>query len=196
MADYITTYTGILFYPTDPDPEGIRIEDIAHALSFLCRGNGHVSTFWSVAEHCILCAREAAARDLPDRLVLACLLHDAGECYLSDVPRPFKQDLPGYKELEERLLSMIYTRFLGSDLTAAESAIVREIDDGALWFDLRNLLHNERSGEEPRFHVLPSYGPRPFEEAEQEYLDLYRYYSAQMRQEQPTRARRPRPRLW
>ena len=87
MPDYITTYTGIRFYPASPDAEGICIEDIAHALSLLCRGNGHVSRFWSVAEHCILCAREAAAREWPARLVLACLLHDASECYLSDVPR-------------------------------------------------------------------------------------------------------------
>jgi len=176
MADYITTYTGIRFYPTEPDPEGVRIEDVAHALSLLCRGNGHVSTFWSVAEHCIVCAREAAARGWSDRLVLACLLHDASECYLSDVPRPFKHDLIGYREHEDRLLSMIYTRFLGSDLTAEEQAQVREIDDGALWYDLRYLLHNERSGEEPRFHIVPSCETRPFAEAEAEYLELFHYY--------------------
>lgn len=176
MADYITTYTGIHFYPIQPDPEGIRIEDVAHALSLLCRGNGHVSTFWSVAEHCIVCAREAAAREWSDRLVLACLLHDASECYLSDVPRPFKQDLAGYREHEDRLLSMIYRRFLGSDLTEEEKKQVREIDDGALWYDLRYLLHNERSGVEPQFHIVPSCEVRPFEEAEREYLELFRYY--------------------
>ena len=110
MADYISTYTGIHFYPAQPDAEGICIEDIAHALSYLCRGNGHVSKYWSVAQHCILCAREAAAREWPDRLVLACLLHDASECYLSDVPRPFKGELTGYREHEERLLQMIYVR--------------------------------------------------------------------------------------
>ena len=120
MADFITTYTGIHFYPTEPDPEGICIEDIAHALSLLCRGNGHVSTFWSVAQHCIICAREAAAREWPDRLVLACLLHDAGECYLSDVPRPFKAELAGYREHEGGLLDMIYTRYLGSPLSPEE----------------------------------------------------------------------------
>ncbi len=180
MADYITTYTGIRFYPTQPDPEGIRIEDVAHALSLLCRGNGHVSRFWSVAEHCIVCAREAAARQWPDRLVLACLLHDASECYLSDVPRPFKQDLAGYREHEDRLLSMIYTRFLGSDLTAAEAAQVREIDDGALWYDLRYLLHNERSGEKPSFHIVPDLEVRPFEEAEREYLDIFNDYYARL----------------
>lgn len=99
--------------PTNPDPELIRIEDIAHALSMLCRGNGHVKTFWSVGQHCICCAREAAARGLSNRMVLACLLHDASECYMSDVPTPFKNELPEYQEQEEHLLGIIYEKFLG-----------------------------------------------------------------------------------
>ena len=36
MSEYITTYTGHHFKPTNPDPELIRIEDIAHALSLIC----------------------------------------------------------------------------------------------------------------------------------------------------------------
>lgn len=176
MADYITTYTGIHFYPTEPDPEGICIEDIAHALSLLCRGNGHVSTFWSVGQHCIICAREAAAREWPDRLVLACLLHDASECYLSDVPRPFKAELAGYRDHEDRLLQMIYTRYLGSPLSKEERSRVREVDDGALYYDLRNLLHNELKERDPHFHVLPDYDIHPFEEVENEYLELFYYY--------------------
>lgn len=173
MADYISTYTGIRFYPAQPDVEGICIEDIAHALSLLCRGNGHVSKYWSIAQHSILCAREAAARELPDRLVLACLLHDASECYLSDVPRPFKSELAGYRELEDRLLDLIYTRFLGSTLTKEEERVVKEIDDGALFYDLKELLHNEQSETDPQFHVVPSYEYVPFGEVEQEFLDLF-----------------------
>lgn len=46
MSDHITTYTGEYFYPANPDPEGIHIKDIAHALSMICRGNGHVKTFF------------------------------------------------------------------------------------------------------------------------------------------------------
>lgn len=83
MSSYITTYTRKRFDPVHPDPEGIIIEDIAHALSLLCRGNGHVTTFWSVGQHCICCAKEAAGRGLSNRIVLACLLHDASECYMS-----------------------------------------------------------------------------------------------------------------
>lgn len=42
MSEYITTYTGKHFKPTEPDPELFDIADIAHALSLICRGNGHV----------------------------------------------------------------------------------------------------------------------------------------------------------
>ena len=68
MGDCITTYTGKHFDPTHPDEELICIEDIAHALSLLCRGNGHVRTFFSVGQHCILCAKEAEARGYSGRL--------------------------------------------------------------------------------------------------------------------------------
>ena len=67
MGNYITTYTRKHFDPINPDAELICIEDIAHALPMICRGNGHVSSFWSVGEHCILCAKEAAAKAEAER---------------------------------------------------------------------------------------------------------------------------------
>ena len=136
MSNYITTYTGRHFEPTNPDSAAICIEDIAHALSLITRGNGHVKTFWSVGEHCLCCAREAVARGLSDRLVLACLLHDASECYMSDIPRPFKKELPEYCEHENHLLELIYEKFLGGTLTAEEQAQLKAIDDALLWYDL------------------------------------------------------------
>lgn len=65
MADYITTYGGTHFFPTEPDGKDFHISDVAHALSLICRGNGHVKTFFSVGQHCINCALEAEARDFP-----------------------------------------------------------------------------------------------------------------------------------
>lgn len=177
MNEYITTYTGIHIVPSNPSPEEICIDDIAHALSMLCRGNGHVKTFWSVGQHCIACAKEAAARNLPDRIVLACLLHDAGECYLSDVPRPVKKTLPAYSETEERLLSVIYEKYLGSDLTEEESHAVKEIDNALLWYDLEKLLGEFRSGKSPEIHIDLSYEVQPFIDVEEEYLDLFYRYS-------------------
>ena len=171
--DCITTYTGLHMDPLEPSADLICIEDIAHALSLLCRGNGHVKTFWSVGQHCIACAKEAEARKLPERIVLACLLHDAGECYMSDVPRPVKQSLPGYREAEDRLLSVIYKKFLGSDLNADEARIVKEIDDALLVYDLENLLGEPRQETAPAVHIDLFYGVRPFAEVEEEYLQLY-----------------------
>ena len=177
MGNYITTYTGRHFEPADPDPEMIRIEDIAHALSMICRGNGHVKTFWSVGQHCINCANEARARGLSDRMVLACLLHDASECYMSDIPRPFKKELPEYRAHEERLLDMIYEKFLGSPLTQEEQIRLKEIDDAMLWYDLELLRHEPQSGEKPELHIDLDYTVRPFPDVEKEYLAIFQRFA-------------------
>ena len=176
MSEYITTYTGKHFRPLEPDPQLIKIEDIAHALSMICRGNGHVKTFWSVGEHCICCAREAAERGMSERMILACLLHDASECYMSDVPRPFKKELPEYQKWEDHLLSLIYEKFLGSDLTEKEQIQLKEIDNAMLWYDLEELLEEKQHGEAPEIHVDLNYAVRTFSEVEAEYLEIYNKY--------------------
>ncbi len=177
MSNFITTYTGKHIDPMNPDPEMICIADIAHALSLLCRGNGHVHTFWSVAQHCICCAKEAEMRGLSYRMALACLLHDASECYLSDVPRPFKQQLPEYQQHEDHLLSLIYQKFLGSDLNDEERAQLKEIDNAMLWYDLENLLGEMQFGEVPQLHLDLDYTVQPFETVEDKYLNLFAKYS-------------------
>jgi len=165
----ITTYTGLRFNPLEAEPEHIRIEDIAHSLPLICRGNGQVKSFFSVAQHCINCAAEAEARGYSKRVQLACLLHDASECYLSDVPRPLKVFMPEYYDYEDRLLSLIYTKFLGSDITVEENAKVREIDDVMLYFDLHTLLKMEDEPE-PEVHIALSYDFVDFDEIERRYL--------------------------
>ena len=109
--------------------------------------------------------------------MLACLLHDASECYMSDIPRPFKRELPEYRELEERLLEMIYEKFLGSPLTSEEQSKMKEIDDTMLWYDLKYLLGETQTGEIPHLHIDLDYTVRPFRDVEKEYLELYYRYS-------------------
>ena len=154
MSDYITTYTGKHIDPVHPISDLICIEDIAHALSLICRGNGQVKTFFSVGQHCINCAREALARGYSNRIAFACLLHDASECYLSDVPRPFKKTLTGYKEQEENLLNLIYQKYLGNLLTSEEEKKLIEIDDDMLWFDLTYLLNEKQTKQQPRLKSI------------------------------------------
>ena len=173
MYQYIKTYTGEYFYPLNPEPEKIHIRDIAHALSLLCRGNGHIKSFWSVGQHCICCAREAITRGYSNRLALACLLHDAGECYLSDIPRPFKQNLPKYQEWEDRLLDMIYEKYLGSVLKEEERKRLKEIDDAMLWYDLEILLEEKQEDPAPEIHIEIDYSVRTFRDVETEFLELF-----------------------
>ena len=170
---YIRTYTGKEFYPMDPQPEAIDIRDIAHALSLVCRGNGHVNRFFSVAQHCINCALEAEARGLSQRVILACLIHDASEAYMSDVPRPFKQFLGEYLKQEERLLEVVYGKFLGSTLTEEEQSLIKQIDDDLLYYDLRELLNEAQDEPAPELHIEIDYNFIPFEVVEQRYLKLY-----------------------
>ena len=170
---HITTFTGKHFDPTAPDQKLFDIRDIAHALSLTCRGNGHVKTFFSVGQHCINCAKEAAARGLSKRVILACLLHDGSEAYMSDVPRPFKHSMPEYIKAEEALLDLIYEKFLGSVLSEEEQKAVRQIDDDMLFFDLRDLLNQEPDGEEPKLKIQLDFRVQPFDAVEQEYLEIY-----------------------
>lgn len=177
MADYITTYGGTHFVPTEPEIDKIHIEDVAHALSLICRGNGHLKTFFSVGQHCIYCAKEAALRGYSDRIVLMCLIHDASEAYMSDVPRPFKQYLKEYNEFEDKLLDMIYSKYLGSKLSKEEEKILKTVDDDLLYYDLTILLNEPVEGPAPELLIDLDYTVRPFEEVENEYLELFYKYS-------------------
>ncbi|MDO5598286.1 MAG: hypothetical protein Q4F92_08095 [Acidaminococcus sp.] len=170
----ITTFTGLEFDPLDPRPETLRIQDIAHALSLLCRGNGHCRTFYSVGQHCIAAAREALARGCGNRVALGALLHDATECYLSDVPHPYKAAMPRYRELEERLLTAIFRKFLGGPLPAQDEKAIRQIDRALMYSDLHHLMdHPENREMEGTLLRKVDYRVRPFQEVEAEYLQLY-----------------------
>lgn len=89
----------------------IRIRDIAHALSHICRFGGHTFDFYSVAQHSCLVSYLA-----PQELRLVALMHDATEAYLGDLIKPLKnyidgQTIPIYKELEQRFERVIAERF-------------------------------------------------------------------------------------
>lgn len=99
--------SGLLFNPFNPDLDLIKIEDIALALSNACRYAGHISPFYSVAQHSVIVAgffSDPATR-------LAALLHDAEEAYLGDMPSPYKVRYPQFVEDADKLRRAIYARF-------------------------------------------------------------------------------------
>lgn len=127
-GDWIETYTGKKFWPLDPRPEDVCIEDIAHALSLICRFNGHCKHFYSVAHHSVLCCKLASLKGHGPRIRLLALLHDAAEAYVTDIPRPIKGYIEGYKDIENRVQVAILGA-LGIDLpTKKEKMDVKILD--------------------------------------------------------------------
>ncbi len=175
----INTVSGKQVDIEDPRPETIDIEDIAHALSFICRGCGNTRIFFPVARHCVWCAREAKARGLSSTVILACLLHDASEAYMMDLPKPIKDNLlPQYRSYENNLLDRIYQKFIGRSLTAEEEAQVAAIDRDLLMYDLKFLLNVDNPL--PELHIETDYEFEPFEDSRNAYLFAFREYSAKI----------------
>lgn len=136
---WITTYTGQQFGLFNGRGE-IRIKDIAHALSNLCRFNGHCRQFYSVAEHSVLVADIVQALEGTARDDLAGLLHDASEAYLGDWSQPLKSVMPRWlRQREERLMARIYERF---GILCHDYEVVKHADDIALAIEVRDLIYH------------------------------------------------------
>lgn len=99
MTAYITTFSGRTINLASPSHKDIDIGDIAHALSLLCRFNGHCRDFYSVAEHSVRVsllledlAKDYGHEEHTQKLCLMGLLHDAAEAYPpGDIAGPLKK---------------------------------------------------------------------------------------------------------
>lgn len=172
MCDYMDTYSGLQFDPMNIASEHIRLEDIAHALSLLCRGGGHLSHFYSVGQHSVNCAGEAEARGWSKRVVLACLLHDASEAYISDIIRPVKKHLSNYLEIEGMIMQAVWEHFGLADLTAEEQESVRQIDDEILLYELDALLPGHQISALPDIKSVPELRECSFREIEERFIKM------------------------
>lgn len=105
----ILTQSGNYFDFLNPERCEIHIEDIAHALSHICRFNGHVREFYSVAQHSVHVSK--VIEWLDPSAQMEGLLHDSAEAYIGDITRPLKQLLPEYKVIEERVERAIFPIF-------------------------------------------------------------------------------------
>ena len=167
---YITTVTGKHFDPMDPGNHDFNIVDIAHALSLICRGNGHIRFFYSVAQHSIACAEEAVARGYSPEVILglqrAIWQHFIGRDLTADemnqifeiddmmLSAEFHQLMPeelnkDYRKLlsEFVLQRAIWQHFIGRDLTADEMNQIFEIDDMMLSAEFHQLMPEELNGD-------------------------------------------------
>jgi hypothetical protein len=134
MDTWIQTVSGGRFDPINPRPEDVKIADIAHALSNICRFNGHCSEFYSVAQHSVL-----VCDALPQEFKPWGLLHDASEAYIADVSMPVKRspEFGAYGVIEWRIMLAVCERF---GLPWSEPAAVKAADNLVLATEARDLM--------------------------------------------------------
>ena len=122
MKPLIRLSSGIIFNILDPPPDLIKIEDIARALSQLCRFTGHTRKFYSVAEHSV-----RVSKMVPEEDALWGLLHDATEAYVGDISMPLKrqEELFGFNAVEAKLSIAVAKAF---NLPLLSPVSVKEAD--------------------------------------------------------------------
>ena len=159
--DCIRTKSGIYINVFEPTPEMICIEDIAHALTYQCRFGGHLPKFYSVAQHSLNCSYLID----DERLKLTALMHDASEAYLLDIPRPIKQRLDNYKEIENRLMEVIADKFGFEWPLPVE---IKQVDEMMLQTEWDCLMLNNKTW---------NFGTYNEWQTTKTFLEMFRYYT-------------------
>lgn len=151
---WVATYTGQVVDLANPQPESIKIEDIAHALSQICRYTGHTKEFYSVGYHTLLAYETAKKHGFDDRILLLILMHDFSEYVLNDISRPLKDLLPEYVILENRMMDCIYKAFDVEPPSDFEKEIVKNYDNFLLSNEIYRYMSKPELYNVPAFQVI------------------------------------------
>lgn len=143
----VETYSGQYVDLKDPRPETIVLEDIAHALSQICRYNGHTRRFDSVAEHAVMVSQRLERKGLSTRTQLGGLHHDDAEAYLGDVVRPLKALLGDlYTEMSDHMDEVIATALGLPEIDDVGHAAIKDADNWAIFVEARHFLPSGGEG--------------------------------------------------
>jgi hypothetical protein len=146
------TASGVPLDLDSPRPEDIRLEDVAAALSKVCRFGAQARTFYSVAQHAVLVHDLVVEAGRPD-LAATALHHDSAEALVCDLPRPLKTLLEdrgnhACRQVADSLDRAIATA-LGNEPYAERSpggAEVKLADQRALLIEAAKLLPDRGEG--------------------------------------------------
>lgn len=134
-GNFIGTYRGGKFWVGDPRKEDVDLIAIFHALSHICRYNGHTRFMWTVGQHSLLVERimsDGLGYYGNYRMRLLALLHDASEAYITDIVRPLKEAINGYEDIEKEVQRVIMEKAGLGGAIYDEQIIIDEADDIAL----------------------------------------------------------------
>ncbi|HEX7673043.1 MAG TPA: HD family phosphohydrolase [Bdellovibrio sp.] len=166
---WVVTVSGNRFSILKPDPDAVRIEDIACALARQARFNGHTRFFYSVGQHSCLGAQVSPTKEV----ALQMLFHDATEAYVGDLVSPVKALLPDFEIIESRIHWAIAQKF---NLEFPLPKIIKQIDRRLLATEVRDLITkdlkswNIREDEPFDFPIIPW----PPEVTEARFLEMAR----------------------
>lgn len=171
---FVRQRSGQPFYFQSPQPEDIDIDHIAWSLSMLCRFNGVVRDFYSVAQHSVIVAQIVESQAPGDNaMILKALLHDAPEAYLGDTVTSVKRCLPGFSQMEAVIDVAVSRRF---SIPTEMPSIIHDADMIALVTEARDLHDNFKLGPELTDKYAPlafTIAPVDHEEAYEMFLDKY-----------------------
>lgn len=160
----IETVTGRRANIFEPDHDMLDLEDIATALSHICRYNGHLPHFYSVAEHSVKVAHWIEQHVFNNEIILTGLLHDAAEAYVGDMVRPLKRHEDygrKHQTVENAIAKKIHEKF-GGHFPYID--IIHEADKEVYVWEVANIRTGKVVGLQPK-------------EAKQLWLDAYAHYS-------------------
>lgn len=173
-GNWITTYSGNKFYPLDVRPEDILIEDIAHALSQICRFGGQCKNFYSVAQHSINVYLDLKENGYNEEIQLFGLLHDGSEAYIGDIPTPIKYKLSEYLEIEDPIQNLIFSSFHLPTYNEEIHKIIKESDKSIFYNEAIRLMKDTNNwisnNEYRKINIDTSF--QNMEEVKNEFLDI------------------------
>ena len=178
---WMQTSLGGKFFPCDPRVEDIHISDIANGLALDCRyaGQGAVDRFYSVAEHCWHMTYWAARQKppWPPEALMVCLLHDASEAYINDLPRAVKHAVNGsYTDLEDNIQGVVWERYNLVDAAALWAADVKAADRRIVPLEKVAIMRHPQPWAHDVFEPLEDVTIHcwPAKAAKRAFLDMYR----------------------
>lgn len=139
----IEVTSGLYFDFSAPTMDMVVLEDIARSLSMTVRFRGHVSRWYSVAEHGVRVAMEvsqATGGRASGDLLLAALHHDSHEAFTGDIPKPMKRFLGAAKIAEiESAFDIVIGHALGVNPELMHHPAVKAADAKLLYREAATL---------------------------------------------------------
>lgn len=133
---WMQLYHGGRYHFLTDNVDDVCIEDIIRSLAFQSRFNGHCSSFYSVAQHSVICSWVAEEESL--ELARIMLLHEVEEALFGDITRPLKYLMPDQMlEHMERVRGKIMRKFGLPEIVPQRG---NEIDNLVLACEKRDLL--------------------------------------------------------